>query len=238
VLALMLSSGVLGGVAATRLDNEPVASAATRTPAVAAAQTGSLADVVAAFSPSVVSINVATRGGSGTGSGVIIDADGTILTNAHVVAQASRIQVLLSDGRTVEARLIGADTEADVALIQVQNAGTLTAASLATDTKVRVGDTVLAFGSPLGLDGSVTAGIVSSANREVEGRSSSLSGMIQTDASINPGNSGGPLVNTAGQVVGINTAIATTSEDGGSIGVGFAIPIDKAMQVANQLRSR
>jgi putative serine protease PepD len=205
---------------------------------VAAAQTGSLADVVAAFSPSVVSINVAMRGGSGTGSGVIIDPDGTILTNAHVVAQASRIQVLLSDGRTVDARLIGADTEADVALIQVQNAGTLTAASLATDTTVRVGDTVLAFGSPLGLDGSVTAGIVSSVDREVEGRSSSLSGMIQTDAAINPGNSGGPLVNTAGQVVGMNTAIATTSEDGGSIGVGFAIPIDKAMQVANQLRSR
>jgi putative serine protease PepD len=234
----MLSSGVVGGVAATRLDNETVASAATRTPTVAAAQTGSLADVVAAVSPSVVSINVAVRGGSGTGSGVIIDPNGTILTNAHVVASASRIQVLLSDGRRVDARLIGADTGADVALIQVQNAGTLTAASLATDTTVRVGDTVLAFGSPLGLSGSVTAGIVSSVDREVEGRSSSLSGMIQTDAAINPGNSGGPLVNTAGQVVGINTAIATTSDGGGNIGVGFAIPIDNALQVADQLRSR
>jgi putative serine protease PepD len=169
---------------------------------------------------------------------VIIDSDGTILTNAHVVASATRIQVLLSDGRRVDARLLGADTDQDVALIQVQNAGTLTPASIATGDSLRVGDTVLAFGSPLGLEGSVTAGIVSSVDRQVEGRSSTLSGMIQTDAAINPGNSGGPLANTAGQVVGMNTAIATTSDSGGNIGVGFAIPIDKAMQVASGLRSR
>jgi putative serine protease PepD len=239
VVGLMLSSGILGGVAATRLDYDgatPVA--ATRTPTVAATQTGALADVVAAVSPSVVSINVAVRGGSGTGSGVIIDSDGTILTNAHVVASATRIQVLLADGRRVDARLLGADTDRDVALIQVQNAGTLTPASIATGGALRVGDTVLAFGSPLGLQGSVTAGIVSSVDRQVEGRSSTLSGMIQTDAAINPGNSGGPLVNTAGQVVGMNTAIATTGDGGGNIGVGFAIPIDKAMQVAGGLRSR
>jgi putative serine protease PepD len=205
---------------------------------VAAAQAGSLADVVATVSPSVVSINVASRQGSGTGSGVIIDADGSILTNAHVVSGASRIQVLLADGRQVDARLVGADTEQDVAVIQVEDAGALTPASLATGGTARVGDTVLAFGSPLGLVGSVSAGIVSSVDREVEGRSSNLSGMIQTDAAINPGNSGGPLVNAAGQVVGMNTAIATTSEDGGNIGVGFAIPIDRAMQVANTLRAR
>jgi putative serine protease PepD len=238
VLGLMLSSGVVGGVVATRFDNNPAqaATAAARTPAVIATQTGSLADVVAAVSPSVVSINVTLRGGSGTGSGVIIDSDGTILTNAHVVSSASSIEVLMSDGKTVPAKLIGADTSADVALIQVQGAGTLTPASIATGSTLRVGDTVLAFGSPLGLEGSVTEGIVSSLNRQVEGRSSTLSGMIQTDAAINPGNSGGPLVNAAGQVVGMNTAIATTSEDGGNIGVGFAIPIDKAMQVANQIR--
>jgi putative serine protease PepD len=239
VLALMLSSGVVGGAVATQFDNESTATAtAARTPTVTAAQTGSLADVVAAVSPSVVSINVTLRGGSGTGSGVIIDGDGTILTNAHVVATATRIQVLLSNGKTVEARLIGADTNADVALIQAQDAGALTPASLATGSTPRVGDTVLAFGSPLGLEGSVTAGIVSSVDRQVEGRSSTLSGMIQTDAAINPGNSGGPLVNASGQVVGINTAIATTGDSGGNIGVGFAIPIDTAMQVANGLRSR
>jgi putative serine protease PepD len=236
----MLSSGVVGGVAATRFDNDPTATAtsAARTPTVTATQTGSLADVVAAVSPSVVSINVTVRGGSGTGSGVIIDGDGTILTNAHVVSAATRIQVLLANGRTATARLIGADTSADLALIQVQDAGTFTPANLATGSPPRVGDTVLAFGSPLGLEGSVTAGIVSSVDRQVEGRSSTLSGMIQTDAAINPGNSGGPLVNASGQVVGINTAIATTSDSGGNIGVGFAIPIDKAMQVANQLRAR
>jgi len=237
VLGLMLSSGVVGGVVATRFDSDPAQAAATaRTPAVVATQTGSLADVVAAVSPSVVSINVTLRGGSGTGSGVIIDSNGTILTNAHVVSSASSIEVLMSDGKTLPAKLIGADTSADVALIQLQNAGTVTPASIATGSTLRVGDTVLAFGSPLGLEGSVTEGIVSSLNRQVEGRSSTLSGMIQTDAAINPGNSGGPLVNAAGQVVGMNTAIATTSEDGGNIGVGFAIPIDKAMQVANQIR--
>ena len=236
VLGLMLSSGVVGGVVATRFDSDPAQAATARTPAVVATQTGSLADVVAAVSPSVVSINVTLRGGSGTGSGVIIDSNGTILTNAHVVSSASSIEVLMSDGKTLPAKLIGADTSADVALIQLQNAGTVTPASIATGSTLRVGDTVLAFGSPLGLEGSVTEGIVSSLNRQVEGRSSTLSGMIQTDAAINPGNSGGPLVNAAGQVVGMNTAIATTSEDGGNIGVGFAIPIDKAMQVANQIR--
>jgi putative serine protease PepD len=238
VLALMLGSGVVGGVAATQFgDNQPTATA-DRTPTVVATQAGSLADVVATVSPSVVSINVAMRGGTGTGSGVIIDSDGSILTNAHVVSGATRIQVLLSDGRKVDARLVGADTAQDVAVIQVENAGTLTPASLATGGTVRVGDTVLAFGSPLGLSGSVTAGIVSSVDRQVEDQSSDLSGLIQTDAAINPGNSGGPLVNAAGQVVGINTAIATTSESGGNIGVGFAIPVDGAMQVANTLRSR
>ncbi|GAA1034225.1 hypothetical protein GCM10009557_38320 [Virgisporangium ochraceum] len=238
VLALMLGSGVVGGAVATQFDDGTTGTAAgARPPAVATAQTGSLADVVATVSPSVVQINVTARGGSGTGSGVIIDDSGTILTNAHVVSGASSIQVLLANGRTVDARLVGADTANDIAVVQV-DAGTLTAASLATDSTLRVGDTVLAFGSPLGLDGSVTAGIVSSLDRQVQGRSSNLDGMIQTDAAINPGNSGGPLVNSAGQVVGINTAIATTSEAGGNIGVGFAIPIADAMQIANTLRSR
>jgi putative serine protease PepD len=238
LLALMLGSGAVGGAVATQFDNDNTTSAAgTRAPAVSTAQTGSLADVVAAVSPSVVQINVTARAGSGTGSGVIIDASGTILTNAHVVSGASRIQVLLSTGKTVDATLVGADTNADIAVIQV-DAGTLTAATIAGDGSVRVGDTVLAFGSPLGLEGSVSAGIVSSLDRQVEGRSSNLDGMIQTDAAINPGNSGGPLVNSAGQVIGVNTAIATTSEQGGNIGVGFAIPIQDAMKVANTLRSR
>jgi putative serine protease PepD len=238
VLALMLGSGVVGGAIGTQFgDHTTNTTAAAGAPTVATAQAGSLADVVAKVSPSVVQINVTERGGSATGSGVIIDSSGTILTNAHVVSGATRIQVLLSTGKTVDATLVGADTNADIAVVQV-NAGTLTAAGIATGSTLRVGDTVLAFGSPLGLDGSVTAGIVSSLDRQVEGRASNLEGMIQTDAAINPGNSGGPLVNSAGQVVGINTAIATTSDQGGNIGVGFAIPIDEAMKVANTLRSR
>ena len=238
LLALMLGSGAVGGAVATQFDNDNTTSAAgNRAPAVSTAQTGSLADVVAAVSPSVVQINVTARAGSGTGSGVIIDGSGIIVTNAHVVSGASRIQVLLSTGKTVDATLVGADTNADIAVIQV-DAGTLTAATIADDGSLRVGDTVLAFGSPLGLEGSVSAGIVSALDRQVEGRSSNLSGMIQTDAAINPGNSGGPLVNSAGQVVGIDTAIATTSEAGGNIGLGFAIPIQDAMKVANTLRSR
>jgi putative serine protease PepD len=238
LLGLTMASGVLGGVAATQLRPAATSTAAPRAPIAPVAQQGSLADVVAAVSPSVVSINVALGGGTGTGSGVIIDKDGSILTNAHVVQGASRISVLLDNGKRVDARLLGADPVKDVAVIRVDNAGSLTPAALATGTQLRVGDPVLAFGSPLGLNGSVTSGIVSSLNRQVEGRSSGLADMIQTDAAINPGNSGGPLVNTSGEVVGINTAIATTSQSGGNIGVGFAIPISNAMEVANVIRSR
>jgi putative serine protease PepD len=230
-------SAVLGGVAAVQLEPDSTSGTAGRAPAsVVVAPGSSLADVVAAVSPSVVSINVAVRGGTGTGSGVILDKDGSILTNAHVVQGATRISVQFSDGRRVDARLVGADADRDVAVIRLDNASNLTPATLGTNTALRVGDPVLAFGSPLGLDGSVSAGIVSALNRQVEGRTSNLTDMIQTDAAINPGNSGGPLVNAAGQVVGINTAIATTGESGGNIGVGFAIPIGTAMQVADQIR--
>jgi len=237
LLALTLTSATLGGVAALGLDAEQTGTPAR--PVVAGPPAaGSLAGVVAAVSPSVVSINVTAGGRSGTGSGVVFDASGAILTNAHVVQSASRITVLFADGRRVPAKLLGADGAKDVAVIRVEDTGGLTPAALATGAPVRVGDQVLAFGSPLGLDGSVTAGIVSAVGRQVEGRSSGLADMIQTDAAINPGNSGGPLVNTGGQVVGLNTAIATTGESGGNIGVGFAIPIDNAAQVAQGILSR
>jgi putative serine protease PepD len=236
LLGLTLTSATVGGV--TALGLRPDAPAPTRTVVSGVTQAGSLANVVTTVSPSVVSINVALGGRTGTGSGVILDSGGAILTNAHVVDGASRISVLLSDGRKVPATVLGVDRDKDVAVIHADGAGTLTPAAFATDQSVHVGDQVLAFGSPLGLDGSVTAGIVSALGREVEGRASSLTDMIQTDAAINPGNSGGPLVNTAGEVVGINTAIATTGESGGNIGVGFAIPIATAMKVADSIRSR
>lgn len=238
-VVLSLTSATLGGLAAVELNPATVAAASTsKTPITPVVAPGSLADVIANVSPSVVSINVSARGGSGTGSGVIINDQGAILTNAHVVQTATRITVNFADGHEAEAQLVDADEERDVAVIRVSETSGLTPAALGIDSTLRVGDTVLAFGSPLGLDGSVTAGIVSALNRQVEGRSSNLDGMIQTDAAINPGNSGGPLVDSSGQVVGINTAIATTSESGGNIGVGFAIPIDVAMDVADGILAR
>jgi putative serine protease PepD len=232
-LALALASATIGGVVATHAP----AATVTATPSTAVSASGtlsSLADVVAAVAPSVVSINVTERGGSGEGSGIILTANGAVLTNAHVVQDATSITVTLSSGRTVPATVLGADTTRDIAVLQMSGVSGLKPAALGRGVPVRTGDTVLAFGSPLGLDGSVTSGIVSALNRQVEGRTSTLSGVIQTDAAINPGNSGGPLVDTAGRVIGINTAIATTGSTSGNIGVGFAIPIDAAMAVADR----
>jgi putative serine protease PepD len=237
LLALTLTSATVGGVAAVGLTDH--GSTTANGPAVRTVNaTGTLPDVVAAVAPTVVTINVALRGGAGTGSGVVIGTDGTVLTNAHVVAQATAITVHFADGHQAAARLVGADAAKDVAVVRVAEPGAITAAVLGVGTELRVGESVLAFGSPLGLDGSVSAGIVSALNRSVEGEESSLTGMIQTDAAINPGNSGGPLVNAAGQVVGIDTAIATTNGSGGNIGVGFAIPITTAKQVADKILNR
>lgn len=202
----------------------------------------SLADVAARVLPSVVSINT----GSAVGSGVIITADGAILTNNHVVATArgTTVQVTFSDGKTATATVVGTDASSDLAVIKLQTGGTYTPLAFADSDQVHVGDTVLAVGSPLGLDSSVTSGIVSALNRTIdEGQENSrsastkITGAIQTDAAINPGNSGGALVNTAGQLIGINTAIATSGETAGNIGVGFAIASNTAKTVAQQLLS-
>jgi putative serine protease PepD len=233
-LALSLASATVGGLVATEWPGAPVASTQAATAATGSGTVSSLADVVAAVSPSVVSVNVVSAAGSGEGSGVILTANGAVLTNAHVVQGATRISVTLSDGRTVPGTVLGADTGRDIAVIQLTGVSGLTPATLGRGVPVQTGNTVLAFGSPLGLNGSVTSGIVSALNRQVDGRTSRLTGVIQTDAAINPGNSGGPLVDTAGRVIGINTAIATTGSNSGNIGVGFAIPIDAAMAVADQ----
>jgi S1-C subfamily serine protease len=170
----------------------------------------------------------------GQGSGFIISADGVILTNAHVVAGAEQVQVNLRDGRKFSGRVRGFDTVTDIAVVQIEAPGVqLPVARLGNSDGLSVGDWAIAIGNPLGLDNTVTLGIVSSL-----GRSSSSVGipdkrleLIQTDAAINPGNSGGPLVNAAGEVVGINTAIRQAP--GG--GIGFAIPISTASRIANQL---
>ncbi len=168
----------------------------------------------------------------GLGSGVIFDADkGYILTNAHVIDKAEQITVTLSDGRALEAKLIGADPDADVAVLQVKG-DRLTGIPLGNSDSLRVGDFVVAIGNPFGLKQTVTSGIVSALGRSGLGIES-YENFIQTDASINPGNSGGALVNLRGELVGINTAIL--GPNGGNIGIGFAIPINMAHAIARQL---
>jgi putative serine protease PepD len=228
----------------------------------------SYAGIAAKVLPSVVSINVTSSSQDDTGSGVILRPDGYILTNNHVVAAATggsgTVSVTFNDGSTAAAHIVGTDPLDDLAVIKVAKSG-LDAASLGNSSDVQVGDPVLAVGSPLGLTGTVTAGIVSALNRPVQtqqetqpqqtnpfglgqgGSGSTQSAQptvidaIQTDAAINPGNSGGALVDAAGDVVGINSAIASLgssslgSSQSGNIGVGFAIPINQARTISNEL---
>jgi putative serine protease PepD len=259
LVAVAALTAVLGGVAGggtvallDRTDASPVASAGLSRDAgsaPAAATTSGTAEAAAATAlKSVVTLNVTGGQESGTGSGVIIRADGYILTNQHVVAVAQNggsITATLPDGRTVPATIVGTDTVTDLAVVKVSASG-LTAATLADSDQVKIGQTVVAVGSPLGLDGTVTEGIVSALHRPTTGGSdnSAVIDALQTDAAINPGNSGGALVDLAGRVVGINQSIATASSGGGfpgqssssgNIGIGFAIPSNTAARVAEQL---
>ena len=203
----------------------------------------SIAALAARVIPAVVSISVKGSSSSGTGSGFFLDSNGYILTNNHVVeAAATRgtITVELSNGKKYGAKLMGRDNSYDLAVlkIEVTSAPTL---QLGNSDLAQVGDSVIAIGSPLGLSGTVTSGIISSKNRAVttgngSGESSFINA-LQTDAAINPGNSGGPLVDSTGAVIGVNSAIATlgSSSQTGSIGLGFAIPINQAKKTAEQL---
>ena len=166
------------------------------------------------------------------GSGFIIDSSGIVVTNNHVIADADEINVILNDGTKLKADLIGKDTKADLAVLRVHTDKPLKAVKFGDSDKMRLGEWVIAIGNPFSLGGSVTAGIVSARNRDIN--SGPYDNYIQTDAAINRGNSGGPLFNLSGEVIGINTAIISPS--GGSIGIGFAIPSDSAMPVIDQLR--
>jgi serine protease Do len=166
----------------------------------------------------------------GVGSGFVIDSNGTILTNAHVVEGATTIFVTLTDKREFKAKLLGADKRTDLAVLKIDASG-LPKLPLGDSSKVKVGEWVVAIGSPFGLENTVTAGIVSAKSRDT----GDYLPFIQTDVAVNPGNSGGPLLNTAGQVIGINSQIFSRS--GGYMGISFAIPIDEAMRVADQLRT-
>jgi putative serine protease PepD len=186
--------------------------------------------------PSVVQVGVSSASGSGSGSGVVLDDDGHVLTNNHVVESGvdGDISVVFDDGRRVEAEIVGRDPVTDLAVLDVDGVDDLTPVALGRSADVRVGDAVVAIGSPLGLSGTVTTGIVSALGRTVRtSPEAPLLGAIQTDAAINPGNSGGALVDERGRLIGINTAISTRG--GGSIGLGFAIPVDEARSVADEL---
>jgi putative serine protease PepD len=251
MLALALGAGLAGGAAGagvvSALDDDPAiaTSSLDREPASAdnAVDFSSVEDVAAQVLPSVVSISIDSQFGSGTGSGVIISSDGQILTNNHVAEageNGGNLTVTFSDGTTADAEVVGLDPITDLAVIQAQDVSGLTPAELGSSDDLQVGEQVVAIGSPLGLDGTVTTGIVSALDRPVTAGDRQTNGQaatidaIQTDAPINPGNSGGPLVNMSGQVVGINSAIATTGSEG-SIGLGFSIPIDQARPIAEEL---
>jgi serine protease Do len=170
----------------------------------------------------------------GVGSGFVINSDGYILTNDHVVAEADSIKVKFADGGEVEAKVVGRDPKTDLSLLKVDGVSDLTPLPLGDSDGLKVGSWVVAVGSPFGLEQTVTAGIVSAKGRVIG--SGPYDNFIQTDASINPGNSGGPLLNLAGEVVGINTAIF--SQSGGNVGIGFAIPVNMAKEVAHQLKEK
>jgi len=206
----------------------------------------SVAGIAQRVLPSVVSISTESSAGGGTGSGFIIDSGGMILTNNHVVGEVALnggvIRVTLNNGENYEGTIVGRDAPYDLAVIKIA-ATNLPALQFGDSDKVAVGDSVIAIGSPLGLSGTVTLGIISAKNRAVTagtgGSESSYINALQTDAAINPGNSGGPLVDATGVVIGVNSAIASLGSSSrsqvGSIGLGFAIPINQARRTAEQL---
>ena len=173
----------------------------------------------------------------GSGSGFLVDSDGHIVTNNHVIAGADKIQVTLSDGSNVEAEIVGVDSLTDLAIIQIKpEKGRLPALTLGDSDGLRVGQKVLAIGNPFGLEGTLTTGIISALGRSIDtGSGSILDEAIQTDAAINPGNSGGPLLDSQGRVIGVNTLIIDPTRAGASAGVGFAIPINTVKFVLNDL---
>jgi putative serine protease PepD len=259
-IALVVVAGGVGGGVATLLEHptptaatSSLSGAATASQPIAQAPNGSVETVAAKVLPSVVQIRVSVGGSGDVGSGVVLSADGNILTNNHVVAGAAgapagAITVAFQDGSTTTATIVGRDPSADLAVIKVDKTG-LTPVAIGTSSSLAVGQAVVAVGSPLGLSGTVTTGIVSALNRPVSasGESTATSqasviDAIQTDAAINPGNSGGALVNMNGELIGINSAIASLGQSqsgaqSGSIGLGFAIPVDHAQRIATELIS-
>ena len=241
-VALTLVSGVVGGLIVHFSSDDSSSSSGTDS---ASCQATKVANSVL---PSIVTLSVRNGSASGSGSGETIRSDGYILTNDHVISAAvggGTVDVLFSNGKTERATLVGRSSRLDLAVVKVDAPDKLPTIAFGTSQSLRVGQAVVALGAPLGLDGTVTSGIVSAIGRDVPVPAPAdsrafIPGAVQTDAAINPGNSGGALVDCAGHLVGINTAIATVPNStgvagGGSVGIGFAIPIDLASVVADDL---
>jgi putative serine protease PepD len=257
VAIAIVSAGVGGGVATLihPAHGSVGIGASGAAPSVPAASVpaGSVEQVAAKVVPSVVKLEVNEGQQSEEGSGVILSTDGLILTNNHVVAAAAagrggggpQTKVTFADGRTAPFEIVGTDPGSDIAVVRAKNVSGLTPIAIGSSANLRVGQDVVAIGSPLGLEGTVTTGIISALNRPVAAggdaqNQNTVLDAIQTDAAINPGNSGGALVNMNGELVGINSAIATMGAESGatqsgSIGLGFAIPVDQAKRIADEL---
>jgi S1-C subfamily serine protease len=244
LLAVALVSGLVGGGVGAVLGARTHAAAPRPVVTEVVASNRASLDRVQAVANAVLPVVVQVEAGTGTsratGSGVIMTSDGYVLTNSHVVAGADRVLVTLPTAEELRARLVGRDAGSDLAVLKLQRSG-LPVANFGSSARLRVGELAVAVGSPFGLRGSVTTGIISALHRVVNlpgsggGASGDLVNAIQTDAAVNPGNSGGALANASGQVVGINTAIATNGQTEANAGIGFAIPIDEALEVARQL---
>ena len=252
VIAAVLAGtlgGALGFAAAARISGGDTVvlgnGNGTTTPALANRAPASVAGIAKQVQPSVVSIEIAAAGKRGNGSGFVVSSNGFIVTNNHVAAPAASggtLRVVFQDGTYAAARIVGRDPNSDIAVVKIDRTS-LPTVQFGDSDRLAVGDPVVAFGSPLGLQGTVTSGIISSLDRPVvtggeSGDQEAYMAAIQTDAAINPGNSGGPLVDGHGRVIGVNSAIATlagASEQGGSIGLGFSIPINQAKRIAEQI---
>ncbi|MEU5766596.1 trypsin-like peptidase domain-containing protein [Streptomyces asoensis] len=263
IVAAAIGGGTAYGIQELTGKSE-VVSSSTTTSVVPSSKTGDVATIAAAVSPSVVEVSATLSNGTSTGSGVIITSSGEIITNNHVISGATSVKVKTSDGKSYTAQVVGTDSKKDLALIKLENASGLKPATLGNSDGVKVGDTVVAIGSPEGLTGTVTSGIVSALSRDVTvstdesqsqgqggqggggnwpfqfggqqfngdtGTSTTTYKALQTDASLNPGNSGGALIDAGGNIIGINSAMYSaaadsSSSDAGSVGLGFAIPIN------------